>query len=128
MIEVSGGETMEQEYEVQVHKAFLIVEGTPKPLTRAMAKQFPVIRPFSARFDAMVKAIREGVAPEDALPPAYIKVNAATIERDALSDWYILVDHPDGGLAWAHPICHESYVASKGWPYDELEDLPTVIL
>lgn len=113
---------------VQVFQATLVFQEQSVKLTKAVAKQFPVLKPFSVRFDAMAEAVRDGTPSEEALPSAYLKVNAKSIDKDALGSWYLLVDHPDGGLAWASPVHPESYVARKGWPHDDLASIPTVIL
>lgn len=107
---------------VKIYQATLTIDEKLVKLTKAIARQFPVL-------DAQGRwrKIENG----DKVTSPICKVNAETIKRDYLWPWLYLIQ-TDNGLAWvAANTPGDEYAArviSRGGYVDDPMTVPTVIL
>lgn len=108
--------------EVEIHRAFLTVEGRKVRLTKDIARQLPLRHgATSERF--------YGIAAGKPVPQGICKILARVYDRD-LRGWLILVPDVLSGLAWTEPVVMpkvpQETDADKAW--DDLRQIPTVVL
>ena len=103
--------------EIEIYRAYLVIESKREKLTRTIAKQFP-IRPGNAR--SLYSPNKEPIC----------KVRGATLGH--IATWLYLVQDEEAGLAWEPAnMVREDLVKdfrAKGWHVDTPEDVPTVVL
>jgi hypothetical protein len=108
--------------QVKIYEATLTINEVERPLTRKMARQFPVLD-HAARFDAAMVG--------DAQPVPILKVAAATLSV-TMYKWLYLVEDDESGLGWVAPVTVAAEFGAKvveggGW-VDNPANVPTVIL
>lgn len=103
---------------VKLYQATLTIEGKEQKLTKAIAKQFPVM-PFSTR-SCLVHLVNEPIA----------KISAHVLGLG--KGWLYLVEDSEMGLRWEPPI---EYFGSpergegarvKGYNVDTPNEVPTI--
>jgi hypothetical protein len=102
----------------------ITIEDREKELTIAIAKRFPIIHPYSYRFDLAVT--------HKTKPETICRVTASSIDKD-LHGWLILCDDILHGLHWESPFVPTKTediqkLDSRNVWYDVLEDIPIVVL
>ena len=108
--------------EVQIHRAYLVVEGKRVKLTKSIAKQFPVLN-ATARWDAAVMG--------EPQPEPLCKV-AGKVLGEELYAWMYLVPDEEAGLGWIAAMQPSEGMVQRilergGW-VDDPSRVPTVIL
>jgi len=106
---------------VEICRVILTIEKRKERLTRAIAKQFPILD-GNKRWDAA-----ENGEPQ---PDPICKVAGNTLGQS--HRWYYLVPDEVAGLGWVaatqmHPRMAEAVIARGGW-VDNPSEVPTAIL
>lgn len=113
--------------EIELYRAVLVVEKKKIKLTKAVARQFPLIDGYTR--------LRKAQTGQEAEEPI-AKVRAQALKHPDASElaggWFYLVEEEEGGLAWTPAITPMAKYAEKiiehgGW-VDHPENVPTIIL
>lgn len=106
--------------EVQVHRAFLTIEGRKVRLTKAIASQLPCHRRTYYERSARI-------ARNLPVPKAICKLMAKVLDRHD-HGWLILVPDPIAGLVWTRPAVLPDKEPDDTRRWDDLQAIPTVVL
>lgn len=107
--------------EIEIYRAFIVVEERKERLTKAIAKQLPILD-GKKRWDAA-----QAGEPQ---PRPMCKIVGKTLDQPYR--WFYLVPDEEAGLGWVaatemHPKMAETVIARGGW-VDNPSEVPTVIL
>lgn len=109
--------------EVEIYRVTLTIEKRKVRLTKAIAKQFPILD-GGKRWRAAERGEEQ--------PTPSCKVRAKVLNKDSYRNWLYLVKDNEAGLGWVAPCVPMdsfalSIVKSGGW-VDTPAEVPTVIL
>ncbi len=107
--------------QVNVHRAYLVIEDRKEKLTKAIARQFPILE-GRQRWDAALAG--------EPQPEPICKVRGEVLKQPF--NWMYLVEDEEAGLGWVAAMqpdekFAETILARGGW-VDEPSQVPTVIL
>lgn len=109
-------------FEIEIHVAYLVIEGKRTRLTKSLAKQLPVHN-AQARWNAALRGEEQ--------PKPLCKIMGEVLDKPLVS-WLLLVPDEEAGLAWVAAIQPSPEMAAailqKGGWVDEVAEVPTVIL
>jgi hypothetical protein len=107
--------------QVNIHRAYLVIEDRQEKLSKALARQLPILD-RTQRWDAAMAG--------EPQPEPICKVKGEVLKQPF--NWMYLVEDEEAGLGWVAAMQPDERFAktilSKGGWVDEPSQVPTVIL